>query len=113
MSRRTFRRGEVYWVEFSFSRGGEIQKTRPAIIISNDTANRYMNRVQVIPLTLSVHRMYPGDALVTVDGTQNKAMASQIGTATKERVKSYVATLSEDDIHAVEDAIREQLALPR
>jgi mRNA-degrading endonuclease toxin of MazEF toxin-antitoxin module len=50
---------------------------------------------------------------VTVDGTQNKAMASQIGTATKERVKSYVATLSEDDIHAVEDAIREQLALPR
>ncbi len=39
------RRGEVWWVSFDPSVGGEIQKTRPAIVISNDSANAALNRV--------------------------------------------------------------------
>ena len=42
-------RGEVWWVNFDPSIGGEIQKRRPAIIVSNDVANRHLNRVQVVP----------------------------------------------------------------
>ncbi|MBZ5621889.1 MAG: type II toxin-antitoxin system PemK/MazF family toxin [Acidobacteriia bacterium] len=33
-------RGEVWWVNFDPSLGGEIQKTRPAVIVSNDASNR-------------------------------------------------------------------------
>ncbi|MGX6960042.1 MAG: type II toxin-antitoxin system PemK/MazF family toxin [Rickettsia endosymbiont of Pentastiridius leporinus] len=52
------KRGEVWWVSFDPSIGREINKTRPAIIISNDAANEALNRVQIIPLTSNVSRCY-------------------------------------------------------
>ena len=48
------KRGEVWWVNLDPSIGTEIKKTRPAVIISNDSANKFLNRVQIIPLTSNV-----------------------------------------------------------
>ncbi len=61
------KRGEVWWVNFDPSTGGEIKKTRPAIILSNDISNKYLNRVQVVPLTSSTDRLYPSEAYVIVN----------------------------------------------
>ena len=68
-------RGDVYWVDFNPARGGEIRKRRPAIIVSNDTSNRRLNRVQVVPLTSNASRIYPNEALANVNGTDHKARA--------------------------------------
>jgi mRNA interferase MazF len=107
------RRGEVWWVSFDPSIGGEIQKTRPAIVMSNDAANAALNRVIVIPITSQVARVYPGEALITLNGEQRKAMADQITTASKQRLKNKLGSLSRPDVTAVENAVLLQLGIRR
>ena len=105
------KRGEVWWVNFEPSVGGEIQKKRPAAIVSNDSSNKYLNRVQVIPLTGNVDRLYPSEALVIIKGKKSKAMADQLATVSKERLSQIVGVLSEDDMKNIVKAIKIQLAI--
>ena len=105
------RRGEVWWVNFDPSVAGEIHKKRPAIIISNDAANRYLNRVQVVPLTSRVDRVYPSEAVVKVRRGQRKAMADQLTTVSKQRLINQMGKLSAEDMGKVEHAVMVQLAL--
>jgi mRNA interferase MazF len=106
------RRGEVWWIDFDPAVGGEIRKTRPAVIVSNDIANAALNRVQVVPLTSSTGRIYPSEAVVSVGGQQSKAMADQLTTVSKERIKRRLGTISRADIQAVDRVIKIQLGLP-
>ena len=99
-------RGSVWWVEFDPAVGTEIQKTRPAVIVSNNMANKYLDRVVVVPLTSNVSRLYPGEAVVTVNGNKNKVMTDQIMSADKSRLKNKIAVLSENDIISVEMAMK-------
>ena len=104
-------RGEVWWVNLDPSIGGEIRKKRPAVIISNDAANKYLNRVQVVPLTSKTGRVYPSEAIVTLKGRQSKAMADQITTVSKLRLLSNEGRLNKPDMGNVEHAIEIQLGL--
>lgn len=105
-------RGEVWWVEFDPSVGSEVKKTRPAVIVSNDSANRNLARVVVVPLTSNTGRIYPGEAVVSVGGQTSKAMADQIMAADKIRLKNRLGMLSKTDLLGVEEAIKVHLALP-
>ena len=107
------KRGEVWWVTFDPALGSEIQKTRPAIIISNDSANRNLKRVVVVPLTTNTSRVFPGEARVSVAGEFCKAMSDQLMAADKLRLKEKLATLSKSDMLEVEQAICVHLGLPK
>jgi mRNA interferase MazF len=101
----------VWWVAFDPSLGGEIRKTRPAIVVSNDATDAALNRLQVVPLTSRVDHLYPAKAYVTHDGQRRKAMADQIATVGRQRLRGRLSRLAATDVAAVERAIRVQLNL--
>ena len=103
------KRREVWWVNFDPSIGGEIKKKRPAIIISNNASNKFLNRVQVVPLTSKTERIYPSEAVVVFQGEERKAMADQLATVSKERLFRRADILSQEDMRKIEEAIKIQL----
>jgi mRNA interferase MazF len=107
------RRGEVWWVAFDPSVGGDIQKTRPALIISNNAANAALNRVIVIPLTSQTSKVYPGEAMVTLNGEQRKAMGDQVMKASRQRLRTKLGSLDSTDMTAVENALLLQFGIRR
>ena len=105
------KRGEVWWINFEPSIGDEIRKQRPAIIVSNDAANYYLNRVQVVPITSNVDKLFPSEAYVTFRGKKSKAMADQITTVSKKRLIKSAGSISKPEMEDISKAITTQLDL--
>jgi len=103
------KRREVWWVSFDPSVGGEIKKKRPAVIVSNDVSNKFLNRIQVVPLTSKTDHLYPSEALVILEGKESKAMADQLATVSKSRLFRRAGILSPEDMRKIEEALKIQL----
>lgn len=105
------RRGEVFWVSFDPSMGGEVQKTRPAIVISNDAANAALNRLIVLPVSSKVERLYPGEVIVKINQQTSKAMSDQLTTISKLRLRKKITQITPEEMASVEEAVLLQLGI--
>jgi mRNA interferase MazF len=98
-------------VDFEPATGSEVRKVRPAVIVSNDVSNGAMSRVQVVPVTSNTAKLYVFESRIAVKGAQGKAMADQIMTADKQRLKKRIGKVSASEMLGIERAIKIQLAI--
>jgi mRNA interferase MazF len=111
MGMKTFpKRGEVYFVCLDPTVGSEINKTRPAIIISNDISNQLAETVTVLPITSSVGKIYPFEVILLPSESgllrKSKVKCNQIRTIDKKRLVKSLGKVSLQKIREVEDALR-------
>jgi mRNA interferase MazF len=105
------RRGDVYWVALDPTLGSEIRKTRPAIIVSNDSCNTYGTRLVVMPITSNAETLYPGEALVRLKGKPVRALGDQVRSIDKARLRQRIGRLNRDELRQVETALQITLGL--
>lgn len=114
------RRGDVYSVDFEPTRGSEANKTRPAVIVSNDQANAAALQfgrgvVTVVPLTSNTERVATFQVLLQT-GTagldrDSKVQAEQVRAVAFERVGQYVGSLPNEALKQIDAALRIHLML--
>ena len=110
------RRGDIYFAMLDPTRGSEIQKNRPVVIVSNNLANRASSLVTVVPLSSSVAKVYPFEVALSVADTglakNGKAMAQQVRTLDKARLGSVRrGMVTADKLVQIDAALRLHLAL--
>jgi mRNA interferase MazF len=105
------RRGDVHWVILDPTVGSEIKKTRPAIVVSNDSCNSFGSRVVVVPITSNITTLYPGEAKVRLGNRDARVLGDQLRSVDKVRLGKRIARLDRQDLQAVDDALRITLDL--
>jgi mRNA interferase MazF len=113
-------RGEIRLVDFDPTRGSEVSKRRPAVIVSNDGANSTAARlgrgvVTVVPVTSNVERVFPFQVLLPASASglplDSKAQAEQVRSIDVERVGRRVGRLPSALMGNLEAALRLHLGL--
>ena len=104
-------RGDIYWVDLNPTKGSEISKQKPCVLIGATPINRARNTVVVVPLSTSAQARPPITILVSCLGKQVTAVCDQIRTVDKSRLKKMAGALSKTDLSALDDGLRQILCL--
>jgi mRNA interferase MazF len=105
------RRGEVWWMDLDPTRGGEIRKTRPAVVLSADPLNRARRTVVVVPLSTGPTPRPPLVVATPSAGEGSVAVCDQVRAVDKVRLTRAAGRLTGADMRAVEDGARTVLEL--
>jgi mRNA interferase MazF len=109
------RRGDVWLIEFDPARPLEANRTRPGIVVTNNTANAKGTLVTVVPLTSNTERIYPFQVLLPNHRTDldqdSKAQLEQIRSVAMTRLTRRIGQLPEDLMLEVSTKLRLHLDL--
>ncbi|EKD77000.1 MAG: PemK-like protein [uncultured bacterium] len=104
-------RGDVYWVNLNPTKGSEINKERPCVLVGATPINQARRTVVVVPLSTKAIVKPPITVAVHCLGKTVAAVCDQIRTIDKTRIKKQAGALSHHDIQIVDAALKEVLAL--
>ncbi|MCP2317550.1 mRNA interferase MazF [Nocardia amikacinitolerans] len=113
------RRGDLVLVDFDPVRGNEVSKLRPAVVVSNDGANRRAVQLgrgvlTVVPVTSNVERVFPFQVLLEdVPGLRvtSKAQAEQVRSVSLERMGRVLGRVTTTQLKELDNALRLHLSL--
>jgi mRNA interferase MazF len=110
------RRGQVYLVSFDPTLGAEIKKTRPALVIQNDIANRYSPIIIVAAITSQFEEpLYPTEVLVRAPegglSADSVVLLNQIRSIDKRRLIKRMGALRPATMSAVRRALQISLGI--
>ena len=105
------KRGDVYWVDLNPTKGSEINKKRPCVIVSATPINRARRTVIVVPLSTVAKLLPPITIAVNCLGKTVTAVCDQIRTVDKKRLVQAAGELSTHDLHALDQGLRQVLTL--
>src|SRR3954468_1214898 len=105
-------RGEIWWVNLDPTRGSEIRKRRPCVVVSADAINRWRSTPVVVPLSASPNEAAPVVIGLPSAGPDSVAVVDQIRAVDRGRFISRRGRLSSVDLGALEEAIKQVLELP-
>lgn len=106
-------RGDIYWADLNPSKGSEINKIRPCLIISASPINRARRTVVVIPISSSSRAIPPITIPIFSQDKEAVAVIDQIRAIDKGRLKDHIRTLSISEMLPIEEALREVLNMPQ
>ncbi len=107
------KRGEMYWIQLDPTIGTETQKTRPCLILSNNSQNKKGTRVIAAPITSKVKSVYPFEAKIMVKGRTCKVLLDQIRALDKQRITSKIDSIDPITMLQIEEALRIALDLKK
>lgn len=107
----TVRRGEIWWVNLDPTRGSEIRKTRPAVVITADALNRARRTVVIVLLSTGPAARPPIVVAAPSAGPNSVAVCDQLRAVDKQRLTRNSGRLSTADLQTIEEGVRRVLEL--
>jgi mRNA interferase MazF len=101
------KRYEIRWTALDPTRGAEMAKTRPAVIVSLDALNRVLPTVTVCPLTSQLHPTWRSRLQVRCGGRPAEIAVDQIRTVSKVRLRERIGVLTKNEAAALRRLITE------
>jgi mRNA interferase MazF len=98
----------VHWIDLDPTKGSEVSKTRPCVIISPDDMNLYIRTVIIAPLTHTI-KAYPSRVLCEVNGQKGSVMLDQLRTVDKSRIGNRLSSLNAKEIAEIKYVINQML----
>ena len=99
------KRGEVWWVSLDPTQGAEIKKTRPCLVITANTLNRFRRTVVVVPFSTAAKAHPPITVSVQCEGKAAVAIVDQVRAIAKHRLRSRIEAASPKTVQSVADAL--------
>lgn len=105
------KRGEIYYIEKTFTAGSEQQSGRPAIIVSNDMCNEHSDVLEVVYLTTRPKTDLPTHIDIRSSERPSIALCEQISSVSVNRFGSYIGVCSDYEMQMVDAALEISLGL--
>jgi mRNA interferase MazF len=103
-------RGDIYLVALNPTRGSEIRKTRPCVVVSPDELNAHLHTFIVAPLSTGGHP-YPFRVRCSFDGKDGHVVADQLRAVDRERLIRRLGSLSETTLNDLLAVLQAMFAL--